>query len=73
MINTKSVSTEQNLPVSLIQKVFQTIIAGVILVVTVSVGAIAGLIGFLVRAQLPDTQELESAPLKDLSPSKTKK
>ncbi len=47
---------------SLIRTAINKLIAGVILIVTVILGAIAGLIGLFIRQQLPETEELEATP-----------
>lgn len=65
MISVKEFSFEQNRMALLIRNICYKIFAGLILVVTVVSGAIAGLIGLIVRHQLPDTRELESAPKKE--------
>ena len=47
---------------SIIQMVIAKIIAALLLVMTVVFGGIAGLIGLIVRGQLPDTQTLADSP-----------
>lgn len=67
MVNTERLSTQQKPSVSVIRKIGHWVIAGFVLVITVVTGIIAGLIGILVRGQLPETEEMESAPKKDAS------
>ena len=47
---------------SIIQMVIAKIIAALLFIVTVVFGGIAGLIGLIVRGQLPDTQTLADSP-----------
>lgn len=68
MIKTQHLSAKPSPVIPLIRKVGQLMIAGLILMVTVISGVIAGLIGILVRGQLPDTEAFESAPKRQDSP-----
>ena len=48
---------------SIIQTIIIKIIAGALFVATILVGGVAGLIGMLVRRQLPAIEELTASPV----------